>query len=140
MQDKSQNQMPNPQQQHDQSMRRDNYRPSCIIPNAIQEICSELSSTEILDENVLKYLVEMGDNFITNALETACTLAKNKNTDKVEPSDLASAIYDNFGIYEPSSSTSAINLMNINNLKSQSTSDHQQRMELTKEENKNVNI
>ena len=36
--------------------------------------------------------------------------------------------------------SSAINLMNINNLKSQSTSDHQKRMELTKEETKNVNI
>ena len=128
------------QYSHDQSMRRDSYKPSCVNPSAIIDICSELTSTEILDDTVLKYLIEMGDNFVMTALDSACNLAKNKNSDKVEPSDLASAIYDNFGIYEPSSSTSAINLMNINNLKSQSTSDHQKRMELTKEETKNVNI
>ena len=139
MQDKSQSQ-PSQQNQHEQSMRNMYYRQSVINPSAITDICSELTSTEILDENVIRYLIEMGDNFISTTLESACNLAKNKNSDKVEPSDLASAIYDNFGIYEPSSSTSAINLMNINNLKSQATSDHQKRMELTKEETKNVNI
>ena len=139
MQEKSQSQ-PSQQNQHDQPMKNMYFKPSVINPSAITEICSELTSTEILDENVIRYLIEMGDNFITSTLESACNLAKNKNSDKVEPSDLASAIYDNFGIYEPSSSTSAINLMNINNLKSQSTSDHQKRMELTKEETKNVNL
>ena len=139
MQDKSQSQS-SQQYQHDQSMRNNNYKSIFINPSAITEICSELTSTEILDENVIRYLMEMGDNFISSTLESACNLAKNKNSDKIEASDLASAIYDNFGIYEPSSSTSAINLMNINNLKSQSTSDHQKRMELTKEETKNVNL
>ena len=82
----------------------------------------------------------MADNFINTAFESACSLAKHRNSDKVEVEDFASAIYDNFGIYEPSAYTSTINLMNINNLKSQSTTDHQKRLELTKEETKNVNV
>ena len=82
----------------------------------------------------------MCNHFITTTFESACYLAKHKNTDKVDVSDFASAIYENFRIYEPSSNTSAINQMNINNLKSQSTSDHQKRLELTKEETKNVNV
>ena len=139
MQDKSQSQ-PSQQNQHEQSMRNMYYRQSVINPSAITDICSELTSTEILDENVIRYLIEMGDNFISTTLESACNLAKNKNSDKVEPSDLASAIYDNFGIYEPSAYTATINQMNINNLKSQATNDHQKRLELTKEETKNVNI
>ena len=121
-------------------IKKEFYRNSNMAPNIIPKICSELTSTEILDDEVEKYLVEMADNFINTAFESACSLAKHRNSDKVEVEDFASAIYDNFGIYEPSSYTSTINLMNINNLKSQSTSDHQKRLELTKEETKNVNV
>ena len=134
-------QMPNPSsfpQEH--QINKNIYRISNLSPNIIPKICSELSSTEILDDNVEKYLVEMADNFIDTAFESACYLAKQRNSDKVEAADFASAIFDNFGIYEPSAYTSTINQMNINNLKSQSTSDHQKRLELTKEETKNVNI
>ena len=121
-------------------IKKEFYRNSNMAPNIIPKICSELTSTEILDDEVEKYLVEMADNFINTAFESACSLAKHRNSDEVEVEDFASAIYDNFGIYEPSSYTSTINLMNINNLKSQSTSDHQKRLELTKEETKNVNV
>ena len=124
----------------EQQIKKEYYRNSSIAPNIIPKICSELTSTEILDDDVEKYLVQMADNFINTAFESACSLAKHRNSDKVEVEDFASAIYDNFGIYEPSSYTSTINLMNINNLKSQSTSDHQKRLELTKEETKNVNV
>ena len=116
------------------------YRNSNLGPNAISQIFSELTSTEVLDDDVESYLVEMADNFINTTFESACSLAKYRNSDKVEPGDFASAIYDNFGIYEPSNNTQTINLMNINNLKSHSTNDHKKRMELTKEETKNVNI
>ena len=139
MQEKSQSQ-PSQQNQHDQPMKNMYFKPSVINPSAITEICSELTSTEILDEDVEKYLVEMADNFISTAFDSACSLAKHRNSDKVEISDFASAIYDNFGIYEPSAYTATINQMNINNLKSQATNDHQKRLELTKEETKNVNI
>ena len=139
MTDKPQMQMPQSYPQESQ-MRKEFYRNSNMAPNIIPKICSELTSTEILDDEVEKYLVEMADNFINTAFESACSLAKHRNSDKVEVEDFASAIYDNFGIYEPSSYTSTINLMNINNLKSQSTSDHQKRLELTKEETKNVNV
>ena len=139
MQDKSQMSIP-PQFPQEPQIKKDFYRNSTLSPNAIPKICSELTSTEILDEDVEKYLAEMADNFINTTFESACSLAKHRNSDKVEVEDFASAIYDNFGIYEPSAYTSTINLMNINNLKSQSTSDHQKRLELTKEETKNVNV
>ena len=139
MQDKPPMQGP-PQFQQESQMKNYLYKNSVLAPNAISKICSELTSTEILEEDVEKYLVEMADNFINTTFDSACSLARHKNSDKVEASDIASAIYDNFGIYEPSNYTADINKMNINNMKSQSTSDHQKRMELTKEETKNVNI
>ena len=139
MTEKPQMQIP-PQYQQDQQIKKEFYKVSSLAPHVIPKICSELTSTEILDDNVEKYLTEMADNFIETAFESACNLAKQRNTDKVEASDFASAIYDNFGIYEPSAYTSTINQMNINNLKSQSTDDHQKRLELTKEETKNVNV
>ena len=139
MNDKQQMSMPQSYPQESQ-IRKEFYRNSSLSPNTIPKICSELTSTEILDEDVEKYLDEMCNHFITTTFESACYLAKHKNSDKVDVSDFASAIYENFGIYEPSSNTSAINQMNINNLKSQATNDHQKRLELTKEETKNVNI
>ena len=139
MNDKQQMSMPHSYPQESQ-IRKEFYRNSSLSPNTIPKICSELTSTEILDEDVEKYLVEMADNFINTAFDSACSLAKHRNSDKVEISDFASAIYDNFGIYEPSAYTATINQMNINNLKSQATNDHQKRLELTKEETKNVNI
>ena len=138
MQDKPQ--IPGQQPFNQEPIKKEFYRNSFLSNNAIPKIFSELTSTEILDEDVEKYLVNMADNFINTAFESACSLAKYRNTDKVEPSDFASAIYDNFGIYEPSANTQTINLMNINNLKGHSTNDHKKRMELTKEETKNVNI
>ena len=138
MQDKPQ--IPGQQPFNQEPIKKEFYRNSFLSNNAIPKIFSELTSTEILDEDVEKYLVNMADNFINTAFESACSLAKYRNTDKVEPSDFASAIYDNFGIYEPSANTQTINLMNINNLKGHSTNDHKKRMELTKEETKNVNV
>ena len=138
MQDKPQ--IPGQTLFNQEPIKKEFYRNSFLSNNAIPKIFSELTSTEILDEDVEKYLVNMADNFINTAFESACSLAKYRNTDKVEPSDFASAIYDNFGIYEPSANTQTINLMNINNLKGHSTNDHKKRMELTKEETKNVNI
>ena len=138
MQDKPQ--IPGQPTFNQEPIKKEFYRNSFLSNNAIPKIFSELTSTEILDEDVEKYLVNMADNFINTAFESACSLAKYRNTDKVEPSDFASAIYDNFGIYEPSANTQTINLMNINNLKGHSTNDHKKRMELTKEETKNVNI
>ena len=139
MQDKSQMQASQSYQQEQHPQIR-YFKNSLLAPNVIPKLCSELTSTEILDDTVEKYLDEMCNHFTTTTFESACYLAKHKNTDKVDVSDFASAIYENFGIYEPSSNTSAINQMNINNLKSQSTSDHQKRLELTKEETKNVNV
>ena len=103
-------------------------------------MCKELTSTEIIEEDVEKYLSEMAGNYINVVLESSCILAKHKNSDKVDIIDIASAINDNFGIYEPSLYTANINEMNINSTKNISTNDHKKRLELTKEETKNVNI
>ena len=116
------------------------YNQSIITPNAIPQLCKELTSTEIIEEDVEKYLSEMAGNFINVVLESSCILAKHKNSDKVDIVDIASAINDNFGIYEPSLYTANINEMNINSTKNISTNDHKKRLELTKEETKNVNI
>ena len=116
------------------------YYQSILSPTAIPQLCKELTSTEVIEDDVEKYLSEMAGNFMNIAFESACTLAKHRNSDKVEIEDFASAINDNFGIYEPSSFTTNINQMNINSIKNTSTSDHKKRLELTKEETKNVNL
>ena len=116
------------------------YNESILSPNAIPDICKELTSTEIIDDEVEKYLSDMAGNFMNVVLGSASRLAKHKKSEKVEIEDLAAAINDNFGIYEPSLYTANINEMNINATKNISTSDHRKRMELTKEETKNVNL
>ncbi len=116
------------------------YYQSILSQNAITNLCKELTSTEIIDDDVEKYLSEMASNFMTVVFDSACALAKHKHSDKVEIEDFASAINDNFGIYEPSLYTSNINQMNMNSIKNSSTNDHKKRLELTKEETKNVNI
>ena len=116
------------------------YYQSILSQNAITNLFNELTSTEIIDDDVEKYLSEMASNFMTVVFDSACALAKHKHSDKVEIEDFASAINDNFGIYEPSLYTSNINQMNMNSIKNSSTNDHKKRLELTKEETKNVNI
>ena len=119
---------------------KDFYIQSILSPNAIPDICKELTSTEIIDDDVEKYLSEMAGYFINVVFNSAARLAKHKNSEKVEIEDFATAINDNFGIYEPSLYTANINEMNINSTKNNSTSDHKKRLELTKEETKNVNL
>ena len=116
------------------------YYTSTLSPNTIPQICEELTSMEIIEDDVEKYLVEMADNFMNVVFNSACSLAKHRNSDKVEVGDFASAINDNFGLYEPSIYSATINQMNINSIKNTSTADHKKRLELSKEETKNVNI
>ena len=116
------------------------YYTSILKSDVIPHLCKELTSMEIIEEDVEKYLVEMADNFMNLVFDSACSLAKHRNSDKVEITDFASAVNDNFGLYEPSLYTSTINQMNINSIKNTSTSDHKKRLELTKEETKNVNL
>ena len=118
------------------------YNHSILTPNIIPQLCKELTSTEIIEEDVEKLLSEMAGNFINVAFESACCLAKQKNSDKIDMVDIASAINDNFGIYEPSLYTANINEMNINSTKNipSKDNDHNKRLELAKEETKNVNI
>ena len=116
------------------------YYTSILKSDVIPHLCKELTSMEIIEEDVEKYLVEMANNFMKEVFDSACSLAKHRNSDKVEITDFASAVNDNFGLYEPSLYTSTINQMNINSIKNTSTSDHKKRLELTKEETKNVNL
>ena len=116
------------------------YYTSILKSDVIPHLCKELTSMEIIEEDVEKYLVEMADNFMNLVFDSACSLAKHRNSYKVEITDFASAVNDNFGLYEPSLYTSTINQMNINSIKNTSTSDHKKRLELTKEETKNVNL
>ena len=116
------------------------YNQSILSPDAIPKLCKELTSTEIIDDDVEKYLSEMAGSFMNIVFDSAFALAKHKNSDKVEIEDFASAINDNSGLYEPSLYTANINQMNINSIKSTSTADHKKRLELSKEETKNVNI
>ena len=60
----------------------------------------------------------MAGNFMNIVFESACALAKHKNSDKVEIEDFASATNYNFVIYEASLYTANINQMNINSIKS----------------------
>ena len=122
------------------SSNKEFYYRSVLKQDAINELCRELTSSENIDIEVEKFLVEMADNFMNTVLDSSCSLAKHKNSDKVEIEDFASAINDNFGICEPSLYTSALNQMNIDSLRSTSTNDHKKRLELTKEETKNANI
>lgn len=116
------------------------YQNSVIRENAISDLCQKLTSTEILEDNLEKYLVKMGEDFIDVVLNNACINAKHKNSDKVEIEDMVQAIKDNFNISDPSIHTNQLERINTSNIKNNSTSDHKKRLELTKEETKNAAI
>ena len=82
----------------------------------------------------------MADNFLDTVIDNACLIAKHKNSDLVTIEDLATAIKENFDIYEPSKYTKHYDLIKGNNIRNISTNDHKKRLELTKEETKNANI
>jgi transcription initiation factor TFIID subunit TAF12 len=119
---------------------KDIYVTSVLKQNALADICSELTSTETLDINVEKFLADMADNFLDTVLDSACQLAKHKKNDKVSIEDIAIAIEQNFDIYEPNKYTKRLSQIKTNEIKNISTNDHKKRLELTKEETKNVNI
>ena len=123
-----------------EQVNKDFYFSSILKQNSLTEICNELTSTECLDINVEKFLTEMADNFLDTVIDNACLIAKHKNCDTISIEDLATAIKDNFDIYEPSKYTKNYDLIKGNNIKNISTNDHKKRLELTKEETKNVNL
>ena len=123
-----------------EQVNKDFYFSSILKQNSLTEICNELTSTECLDINVEKFLTEMADNFLDTVIDNACLIAKHKNSDSISIEDLATAIKDNFDIYEPSKYTKHYDLIKGNNIKNISTNDHKKRLELTKEETKNVNL
>ena len=47
----------------------------------------------------------MANNFLDSVIDNACLIAKHKNSDSVSIEDLATAIKENFEIYEPSKYT-----------------------------------
>ena len=123
-----------------EQVNKDFYFSSILKQNSLTEICNELTSTECLDINVEKFLTEMADNFLDTVIDNACLIAKHKNCDTISIEDLATAIKDNFDIYEPSKYSKNYDLIKGNNIKNISTNDHKKRLELTKEETKNVNL
>jgi transcription initiation factor TFIID subunit 12 len=116
------------------------YNSSVLNNNSISDLCNNLTSTETLDINVEKFLTEMGDNFIETILDDACVIAKHKNNDNIDIEDLATSIEKNFDIFEPNKYTPQLNLLKSNFININPTYDHKKRVELTKEETKNVNL
>lgn len=114
------------------------YDKSILKKEAISEMCSELTSTEILDKDVEKYLVEMADNFIETVLNTACLNAKHKNKDKIEIDDIQTAVYEDYGIIENSLENEGVNKVRKENVNVNQSTDYKTRLELTKEEAKNT--
>jgi transcription initiation factor TFIID subunit TAF12 len=80
----------------------------------------------------------MGDNFVDNILENACIFAKHKQSDFLGVSDIKFAMEKNFDISIPTKSNDNYKLKS-NEIKNYSTIDHKKRVELTREECKNIN-
>jgi transcription initiation factor TFIID subunit 12 len=127
-------------QNENQNNSKSFYNTSVLRPDAISELCNNLTSTETIDINVEKFLTEMSDNFIETILDDACIIAKHKNNDIVDIEDLATSIEKNFDIFEPNKYTQQLNLLKSNFIHINPTYDHKKRVELTKEETKNVNL
>ena len=80
----------------------------------------------------------MGDNFIENILETACLFAKHRQSESLIVSDLKFAMEKNFDVNIPTKSNDNYKIKS-NEIKNYSTMDHKKRIELTREECKNIN-
>ncbi len=73
-------------------------------------------------------------------LETACQITKHRKSDAISVADISIAGDRNFEIYEPSKYSGHIYKQKSQEIKTASTVDHKRRVELTKEETKNINF
>lgn len=129
-----------PPQFHSQNREsRDYYLNSSLKMNSIQELCRELTTTEVLENNVEKILCEMSDSFLETVVDSACLIARHRKSENITIKDLAFSVQQNFNIFEPGKYTKDIYKINNSQFKNHSTEDHKKRLELTKEDTKNVN-
>lgn len=80
----------------------------------------------------------MGDNFVENILENACLFAKHKQAETLSVSDIKFVMERNFEINIPTKGIEN-NKVKSNEIRNYTTPDHKKRVELTREECKNIN-
>lgn len=115
------------------------YLASMLKMNSISEnITKSITLNEKLDSQVETYLVEMGDEFLSSILESACLYAKHRGSDTLSNEDILLAMSILYNISEPSKANSTLfNQLKYMEINKSCTADHKKRLELTREENKN---
>ncbi len=92
-------------------------------------------------------LVEIGDNFLENVIDTSFQLAKHRSGETLTSSDVNyalcklkfSILVKNFDYSDNIKSNDFFNKLKENEARHYSTPDHKKRVELTREECKNIN-
>lgn len=116
------------------------YYKSVLKTNSIHHILKSLTNNEVVDNNTEALLIEMADSFFDNTIEIACNLAKHKNSDHISVDDIVYAMDKKFDVSEQKKITPFISGMKTNQVYKSVTLDHKKRVELTREEYKNINI
>jgi transcription initiation factor TFIID subunit 12 len=115
------------------------YDTSVLKQGTISEVLKDLTQHESLDDNVEKLLIEMSNEFINNTLNYACQLVKMRKTNQLEPKDIAFSLDKNYDIKNDDDKLSEYyQKLKATEIKNLSTADHKRRMELTREECKNL--
>lgn len=116
------------------------YTKSVLKANSIHHLLKSLTNNEVIDNNTEALLIEMADSFADNIIEIGCNLAKHKNSDHLAVEDIVYAMDKKFDILESKKATGFMTGLKTSQVYKSVTTDHKKRVELTREEYKNINI
>lgn len=75
--------------------------PTLLTKPRLQELVREIDPTEQLDEDVEELLLQIADDFVENAVNSACLFAKHRKVSKVEVKDVQLYLERNWNMWIP---------------------------------------
>lgn len=76
-------------------------QPTLLTKPRLQELVREIDPTEQLDEDVEELLLQIADDFVENAVNSACLFAKHRKVSKVEVKDVQLYLERNWNMWIP---------------------------------------
>ena len=117
---------------------KDNLSSNLLKKGIIEEITNSLTSTEKIDYHVEQYINEMSESFIDNVLEYSCIYAQHKKSESITSDDVVLSMAKLYNIQDIGKNSTFFNNLKSIDINKSMTVDHKKRLEITKEDNKNI--
>lgn len=76
-------------------------QPPLLTKSRLNELVREVDPTEQLDDEVEELLLQMAEEFVENAVNASCLLAKHRKVPKVETKDVQLYLEQNWNMWLP---------------------------------------